>query len=266
MRASHVVPDSLDGLTFRTSPDGSDGFPYPERFGATTMEGTRRESVGGSKVGLHRYIIRLVVVVAMVVSGLVLGSVDSPAESQETYPMIFPVVGDVTYRDTWGAPRSGGRTHEGTDIFAPKGTPVVAAAPGTVVRITVGERAGRYIVVEHFDGWRTYYLHLDNDTPGTDDGLGGAPAEGIAVGVRVEAGQILDFVGDSGNAEGTPPHLHFELHPPGEGPINPYPHLRAAQTTEVDFDAPRPTVKPRGPDMTNTELVGSFDPGGGFTA
>ncbi len=230
------------------------------------MEGTRRELVGGSKVGLHRYIIRLVVVVAMVVSGLVLGAVDAPAESQETYPMVFPVVGDVTYRDTWGAPRSGGRTHEGTDIFAPKGTPVVAAAPGTVVRITVGERAGRYIVVEHFDGWRTYYLHLDNDTPGTDDGLGGAPAEGIAVGVRVEAGQILDFVGDSGNAEGTPPHLHFELHPPGEGPINPYPHLRAAQTTEVDFDAPRPTVKPRGPDMTNTELVGSFDPGGGFTA
>jgi hypothetical protein len=209
---------------------------------------------------------RLAIVVSMVWATLVSGSAAQQAESQEIYPMVFPVAGDVTYRDSWGAPRSEGRTHEGADIFAPKGTPVVAAAPGIVVRITVGERAGRYIVVEHFDGWRTYYLHLDNDTPGTDDGLAGAPAAGIVVGARVEAGQILDYVGDSGNAEETPPHLHFELHPPGGEPINPYPHLRAAQTAEVVFDGSAPTITPRGPDMVNTDLVGSFDPGGGFTA
>lgn len=213
----------------------------------------------------HRHIMRFVTVIAMVVGGLVSAPTAPPAVSQDIYPLVFPVVGDSAYGDTWGAPRSGGRTHKGTDIFAPKGTPVVAAAPGIVVRIAVGERAGRYIVLEHYDGWRTYYLHLDNDTPGTDDGLGGAPAAGIVVGARVEAGRVLDYVGDSGNAEETPPHLHFELHPPGNGAINPYPHLKAAESGEVVFAGPRTMVAPRGPNMINTKLVGSFDPGGGFT-
>ena len=212
-------------------------------------------------------ITRLVVVLAMIWVGLVSGAAAQEAEP-DIYPMVFPVAGGAAYSDSFGAPRSEGRSHAGNDLFAPKGTPVLAAAPGTVVRITVGERAGRYIVVEHFDGWRSYYIHLDNDTPGTDDGLGGAPAPGITVGARVEAGQVLDYVGDSGNAEETPPHLHFELHDPKGNAIDPYPHLRAAEAggDAVFTAATARPVPPRGPETLNTLIVGSYNPGGGFTA
>ena len=211
---------------------------------------------------------RLAVAGLLLASGLV--ATASPSTADEPYPMVFPVAGEHSYSDTWGAPRSGGRTHKGTDIFAAKGTPVVAVADGTVVRISIGPRAGRYIVVEHSDGWRSYYLHLDNDTPGTDDGLGGAPASGISVGVRVEAGTVLDFVGDSGNAEETPPHLHFELHPPGAEATNPYPHLRAAgaspdQATALFAAASRQPVAPRY-DAVNVEVVGSLPMSEGFAA
>ena len=185
------------------------------------------------------------------------------------YPMLFPVAGSNTYTDTWGAPRSEDRLHRGADIFADKGTPVVAVADGVVTRVAVGKRAGRYIIIKHDDGWKSYYLHLDNDTPGTDDGLGGAPAAGIKVGVRVEAGDVIDFVGDSGNAEETPPHLHFELHQPDGTAINPTPHLRSAQTGEP-IDAASVATAPAAAFVTyeaeGTEMVGHIDPGGGFGA
>ena len=117
-----------------------------------------------------RSIGRVIVTLAMLAAGLGTGGAVATV-SQDVYPLTFPVAGQSSYSDTWGAPRSEGRTHKGADIFADKGTHVVAAADGTVTRMAVGERAGRYIVVEHLDGWRSYYLHLDNDTPGTDDGL-----------------------------------------------------------------------------------------------
>ena len=204
----------------------------------------------------------------MVWAGLAAGAVAQESDDDvEIYPMVFPVVGDYSFSDSYGAPRSEGRTHMGNDIFAEKGTPVVAVAPGTVVRITVGERAGRYIVVEHFDGWRSYYLHLDNDTPGTDDGAGGAPAPGIEVGARVEAGQVLDYVGDSGNAEETPPHLHFELHNPAGDAIDPYVHLRAAESGDPVFVEPiERKVPPPGPQGLNTLVVGRYELDDGFTA
>ncbi len=211
---------------------------------------------------------RLLLVLLMI-SGTMVAAGAAAQADEEPYPLVFPVVGTNTWGDTWGAPRSGGRTHKGADIFADKGTPVVAAAAGTVTQIGVGERAGRYIYITHDDGWRTLYIHLDNDTPGTDDGLGGAPAPGIAVGVRVEAGDVIDFVGDSGNAEGTPPHLHFELRRPDGTAINPAPHLRFAVTGEyvnpesidVAAVASFPTYDAQGIDP-----VGNVDPGGGFAA
>jgi len=220
----------------------------------------------GNRVAQRRRITRVIVVVAMIWAGMVSGAAAQETESVDVSPMVFPVAGDARYSDSFGAPRSEGRTHQGTDIFAAKGTPVVAVGPGTVVRITVGERAGRYIVVEHPDGWRSYYLHLNNDTPETDDGLGGAPAPGIVVGARVEAGQVLDYVGDSGNAEETPPHLHFELHVPAGDATNPYPHLRAAETGETVFTGTAAQIALRGPEAQNMLVVGSYDPGGGFTA
>ena len=154
-----------------------------------------------------------------------------PAEGG-IHPLIFPVVGANHYLDTFGACRSGcTRAHHGVDImtYGVKGVPVVAAAAGTVYW-AFNEQGGRCCAmgIRTDDGWETRYIHLNNDTPGTDDGLGWGFADGIDVGVHVEAGQLIAFVGDSGNAENVGPHLHFELHTPDGTPINPTPHVDAA--------------------------------------
>ena len=161
-------------------------------------------------------------VVALVAASTVVG----PALATEFAPenIIFPVVGDVYYSDTFGAPRGDDRTHEGIDIMsvdAVKGLPVVAADDGTVA--WVGATCC-YLAVDHGGGWETWYIHLDNDTPGTDDGLGWGIADGIEAGAAVTAGQLIGWVGDSGNAEATDPHLHFEIRFEGVA-LNPYPYL-----------------------------------------
>lgn len=144
--------------------------------------------------------------------------------------LIFPVAGRISYIDSWGAPRSGGRTHKGTDIFAEKGTPVVAVAPGVVISAAVSDgTAGVYVKVRHPDGAVSVYLHLNNDSPGTDDGQVVGIANGIAEGTFVPAGMILGYVGDSGNAESTDPHLHFEYRPDGKTAVNPFPSLQTVQ-------------------------------------
>ncbi len=159
--------------------------------------------------------------------------------SEETgiYDMIFPVDGDNRYHDTWGACRGHrcSRRHEGTDIMADKMTPIVAAASGTVGWIQ-DEQGGKCcaLAIDHDDGWRTWYIHMNNDTPGTDNGRGWGFAPGITSGVHVEAGQLIGYVGDSGNAETTPPHLHFELQRPDGTEINPYDHLRQAEASALD--------------------------------
>jgi hypothetical protein len=165
-------------------------------------------------------------------------------------PMVFPVIGPHSFVDTFGAPRDGGRRrHAGIDIMARKGVPIVAVAAGVIEKVDVGALAGQYVVVRHDDGWRSKYLHLDNDTPGTDDGLGVGYAKGIRVGMRVQAGTVLGFVGDSGNSERTVPHLHFGLYQPNGLPINPYRALRAAPVAEPVY--PTPVAR-----TFNTELVG----------
>ena len=183
----------------------------------------------------------LIVAIALVAGGL-----NAPAASatSDTYDMYFPVAGAVYYSDTWGAARSGGRTHQGTDImsYGVKGVPVVAVASGTVGWMK-NEQGGDCcaMALHHDDGWTTWYIHLNNDTPGTDDGQGWGFAPGIAPGVHVEAGQVIGYVGDSGNAENSGPHLHFELHEPEAGnsqgnPINPYEHLLAATVLTEPID------------------------------
>lgn len=149
-------------------------------------------------------------------------------ERQGPYPMAFPVAGESSFADTFGVPRPGGRIHQGIDIFAPKMTPVLPAAPGWVREMGRGERAGYFVVLEHSGGWRSSYLHLNNDMPGTDDGRGAPFVAGLAQGSAVAAGVAIGYVGDSGNAEQTPPHLHFELRLPDGAVVNPYPYLRAA--------------------------------------
>ena len=140
-------------------------------------------------------------------------------QSTGIYEMVFPVDGEARYVDTWGACRGRrcSREHEGTDIFADKLTPVVAVASGTVGCIS-DERYGNccWLAIYHDDGWQSWYIHLNNDRRGSDDGRGKGFVRWIELGSRVEAGQRIGYVGDSGNAEGTPSHLHFELHLPDE--------------------------------------------------
>ncbi len=139
----------------------------------------------------------------------------------------FPVnsINDMVYfSDSWGAPRSGGRRHKGNDIHAPKGSVVVAAEDGVVKRIDWNRLSGNLIEIDHGNGWSTVYMHLNNDRPGTDDGDAyGWQTYAISLneGDCVEAGQLVAYVGDSGNAEGTVPHVHFEIRKNGK-PVDPY--------------------------------------------
>ncbi|MCP3990501.1 MAG: DUF4214 domain-containing protein [Actinomycetia bacterium] len=150
--------------------------------------------------------------------------------------LVFPIVGPVTYSDTWGACRGYRcyRSHKGVDIFGTKLAPLVAVTDGIIIstRRTALTSAGNKVIIEDDDGWRYIYLHLNNDSPGTDDGAnpqGWIIPNRLRIGDRVEAGDIIGYLGDSGNAERTPAHLHFEVHEPGIGAVNPTPYVRAAQ-------------------------------------
>ena len=151
----------------------------------------------------------------------------------------FPVAGENNYFTRFGDPRSGGRIHEGVDIFAAKMTPLVSAVDGTVQLITFEERDwGFGVFIRDADGYSYRYLHINNDTPGTDDGLGGSlyafPGT-IKRGTPVIRGQLVGWVGDSGNAEGTTSHLHFEIRTPSGVAIDPYPSLKQS-TISGTFD------------------------------
>ncbi len=183
--------------------------------------------------------------VAAIVLSLLTIAPPAGAQADDAYPMYFPVVGDNYYSDTYTAPRSSG-IHGATDIMADKMTPVVAVADGVI-----GGQAsdGTYypgwfhgegnccdMEMVHDDGWSSTYIHLNNDTPGTDDGLGWGFAPGIEPGVHVEAGQLIGWVGDSGNAEWTAPHLHFELRNENDELVNPYDHLLTATVLDAPWD------------------------------
>lgn len=150
------------------------------------------------------------------------------AESQD---MTFPVIGSVSYSDDFGAPRNG-HTHEGNDIFGEKLQQLVAAVTGTVRFVAYPEpEYGYYVSIEDAAGYRYNYVHINNDTPGTDDGNGGARnayAPYIYNGASVQAGQLIGWLGDSGNAESTASHVHFEIRDQDDTALNPYDSLQAA--------------------------------------
>ncbi len=129
---------------------------------------------------------------------------------------VFPVDGPHSFTDSWGAPRSGGRTHTGTDILAAKGTPLVACVSGTISRTNTTDSGlgGITVWLRGNNGTSYYYAHMS--------GI----ASGIHSGVSVSAGQLLGWVGCTGNANGCY-HLHFAMYPGGGGAANPYATLRA---------------------------------------
>ena len=123
------------------------------------------------------------------------------------------LVGPVnSYADTWGAPRSGGRRHKGTDVFAPYGSPAYAVTDGVVTRTGSGGLGGIVLYLRGDNGDEYYYAHNSANLARPGD--------------RVAAGEQIARVGDSGNAQGGSPHIHFEVHPGGGAPVNPYPFVR----------------------------------------
>ena len=130
----------------------------------------------------------------------------------------FPVAGPHSFTDSFGAPRMFGtpfaHLHQGTDIFAVEGTPLVAIERGVLIRVGTDTLGGTKLWLVGATGTRYFYAHLS------------AFAIGVTEGKPVQAGEVVGFVGTTGNARGTSPHLHFEVHPDGGAAINPYPLLR----------------------------------------
>jgi murein DD-endopeptidase MepM/ murein hydrolase activator NlpD len=132
--------------------------------------------------------------------------------------LVCPVAGPVSFVNDWGFPRSGGRTHRGNDLFAIEGTPIVAVRPAVITRVSRVDRGLGGLTVSYIDdrGDRWYNAHLLSVAPGIDPGT------------YVEQGQVIGFVGRTGNARSTPPHNHIQWHPGNGDPVNPYPSLRPA--------------------------------------
>ena len=118
-----------------------------------------------------------------------------------------------SFTNTWGAARSGGRSHQGVDVFAPYGSPVYAVEDGVITRASSNRLGGLAIYLRGDSGKRYYYAHQSRNS--------------VSSGQRVRVGQVIGAVGTSGNAQGTPPHVHFEVHPGGGSAVDPTPFTRA---------------------------------------
>jgi peptidoglycan LD-endopeptidase LytH len=121
-----------------------------------------------------------------------------------------------SYVDSWGAARSGGRSHQGTDVMAPYGAQVYAYTAGVVSRESTSANGGLQLYLQGDNGVEYFYAHLSRYA--------------VPAGTRVRAGQLVAYNGNSGNAPANAPHVHFEVHPGGSGsaPVNPYPYVQRA--------------------------------------
>lgn len=139
--------------------------------------------------------------------------------------------------DSWGDARSNGRTHEGIDIMAPRGTPVVSPTNAVVSKIGYGANGGNYVYTINGGGERYYFAHLDSYAPGLTEGK------------KLVPGDLIGYVGNTGNASGGAPHLHFGIY--DRGASNPYPRLTIAFSDEERVSALNRIVA-NGVDTTST--------------
>jgi hypothetical protein len=196
--------------------------------------------------------------VTLLVAGVFVGTAQAASVPALT---AFPVVGNVHYIDDFGAPRSGG-THKGNDIMSIRHQPAVAFEAGTVEKWAHPNQAvpSCMLVLHGGSGMEYWYIHLNNDLGSTNDndaGCSKAYAPGLRNGQHVRRGQLVGFVGDSGDANGIQPHLHFEIHRPSGTAIDPYSYLnkakrllypRPAGTDPVWLGLRKATVVERGAD------------------
>jgi murein DD-endopeptidase MepM/ murein hydrolase activator NlpD len=166
------------------------------------------------------------------------------AGAQRTPPaqIIFPVIGPALYRDDFGEPRPGG-VHSGNDILAERHAPVVAVEAGKIVFWMSSSSAGCMLYLYGRSGTTYQYIHLNNDLTARNDNRGVcvpgvAFAPGLHDGDRVGAGELIGYVGDSGDADGLHPHLHFELHPGDGKAVSPFPWLQSAEQLGQAQSAP----------------------------
>ena len=141
---------------------------------------------------------------------------------------VFPSQGRCSFADTWQQSRPGGRQHEGVDIMGVKGLALYAVVDGTITKMYGADAvlSGNALRLTTSDGTYFFYAHLDSF------------AAGIAVGSVVKAGQIIGYMGATGHAGS--PHLHFEVHPKGGAPVNPYPIVKAVDACDVTDVLPQP--------------------------
>ena len=176
----------------------------------------------------------------------------------------FPVAGPVSYVNDFGACRDNcTRFHKGNDLIGDRLQPLLAMHDGVIDHLIINHpTAGFGVAIRDDEGWRYDTYHMNNDTPGTDDGADDGTwrfLPGIVAGARVTAGQQIGWMGDSGNAEGSVPHVHVEIHTPDGQPVDPYWSLRAAQQAvncavgTVGEPLPvTPTTAPADPAATTT--------------
>ncbi len=281
---------------------------------------------GSMRASTYRRVLTVTLSVMAMLVGMIIPAVAEsdgapgadPSLYAPPFSLSFPLEGQFGFSDSFGAIRDGGsRLHQGNDISAPKTTPVLAAAAGVVSRVDVGNLAGLYVEIQHAGGWRTLYLHLNDEEPPAppiaepvcevvpieDDATGdavtedtaaedpatedppdeGPPTEvivceeapivepplksgippGVFVGAKVAAGDVIGFVGTTGNASYTSPHLHFEIRNADGTPVNPYPLLTGRTSPTTLYVLPNITDEPA---ATSIDVIGHVDPTGGFNA
>jgi murein DD-endopeptidase MepM/ murein hydrolase activator NlpD len=140
---------------------------------------------------------------------------EQPAQQAASADIACPIGKPRTYSDTFGAPRSGGRRHEGVDMLASTGTRIFAYEDGVISRMSNNTLGGITLNLQGDSGDEYYYAHLSGYV------------DGLSTGQRVAVGEHIALSGDTGNAAGIP-HLHFEVHPNGDSPVNPFPYAQRA--------------------------------------